>query len=117
MVNLAQALNEASKSYGPLYAAMMSMVSAQQTLGGIDTPELSAYINDYVKKVYHGESLIDDSLKLMNGLLGFVKSATSALALKLNTRAFTREMLVSFYNGLNAAGFKKIPGVTAEDFA
>lgn len=117
MVNLAQALNEASKSYGPLYAAMMSMVSAHQTLGGIDTPELSSYINDYVKKVYHGESLIDDSLKLMNGLLGFVKSATSALALKLNTRAFTREMLVSFYNGLNAAGFKKIPGVTAEDFA
>lgn len=117
MTNLAQALSEASQSYGPVYAAAMASVAAHQVLGGLGTPELSAYINEYVKKVYHGESLIDNSLKLINGLLGFVKSTTSALALKLNTRAFTREMLVSFYNGLAAAGFNKIPGVSAQDFA
>lgn len=117
MANLGQALSEASQSYGPLYAAAMTAVTAHQVLGGLETPELNAYIKDYVKKVYHGESLIPNSLKLINGLLGFVKSTTSALALKLNTRAFTREMLVSFYNGLAAAGFDKIPGVSAQDFA
>ena len=117
MTNLAQALSETSSSYGPVYAAAMAAVGAHQALGGLETPELTAYINDYVKRIYHGESLIDDSLKLVNGLLGFVKSFSSALALKFNTRAFSREMLVSFYNGLAEAGFERIPGVSAQDFA
>lgn len=117
MTNLAQALSETSASYGPVYAAAMAAIGSHQSLGGLETPELSAFVNDYVKRIYHGESLIDDSLKLVNGLLGFVKSFSSALALKFNTRAFSREMLVSFYNGLAEAGFERIPGVSAQDFA
>ena len=60
---------------------------------------------------------MDASLQGAAEIINTLKSITSKMALGFNTRAFTREFLVSWYIGTVRSNNKKIEGVDGEDFA
>lgn len=113
----AQAISETSATYGHLYAALKCALAVNELFGGEKVPEISEYIQDYITRIYKGNSIMNASNRGLAGLIGAVKGITSKMTLGFNTRAFTREMLVSLYTGFLRAGNSRIEGIDAEDFA
>lgn len=113
----AQSVADASQTYGYLYAAMKTAINANELFGGEKIPEIKNFVSKYIDAIYKGRNIMDPSLQFANKVLGEIKKITSGIALGFNTRAFTREMLVSLYTGFLRAGNSQLPGITAEDFA
>ena len=113
----AQSVADASRTYGYLYAAMKTAITANEVFGGEKIPEVKTFVAKYIDAIYKGRNIMDPSLQFANKVLGELKKVTSGIALGFNTRAFTREMLVSLYTGFLRAGNSQLPGIKAEDFA
>jgi hypothetical protein len=92
---VAQSIYESSKLYGFLYAGLKAALSINEKLGGEEVPELREYIDKYITRIYKGQSIMDTSLEGAAEIINTLKSITSKMALGFNTRAFTREFLVS----------------------
>lgn len=114
-VVVAQSIYESSKLYGFLYAGVKTALAVNEKLGGEKVPELESFINDYITKIYKGQSIMDTSLRGAAEAINAIKGITSKMALGFNTRAFVREIMVSAYTEFLRAGNSKIPGVELDD--
>ncbi len=113
----AQAISEASETYGYLYAAMKTAISANELFGGEKLQELKTFVEKYINAIYKGRNIMDPSLQFANKVLSEIKQITSKMTLGFNTRTFSREMLVSLYNGFLRSGQAQIGNITSDDFA
>ena len=116
-VVVAQSIYESSKLYGFLYAGLKTALTVNEKLGGEEVPELKEYIEKYITRIYKGQNIMDTSLLGAAEIINALKGITSKMALGFNTRAFTREFLVSWYIGTIRSNNNKIDGVEGEDFA
>lgn len=114
---LAESLRDASETYKYLYAGIRTALALNEKIGGESIPELQEAVRDYITARYKGESIINTSNQAFAKMIGVVKGITSKMALGFNSRAFAREMLVSWYTGTLRANAFQIEGVNGEDFA
>ena len=111
------AVSEASKQYGIYFTAFNAAIKYLQEVCGVNIPDIANYVEKYVKKKVFLKNIRSESLDTMYSVLKIMKSVTSGVALKLNTRAMTREYLVSLYTAYSRTSNYQIPGITAKDFS
>jgi hypothetical protein len=111
------AVSEASKQYGIYFTAFNAAIKYLQEVCGVNIPDIANYVERYVKKKVFLKNIRSESLDTMYSVLKVMKSITSGVALKLNTRAMTREYLVSLYTAYSRTANYQIPGITAKDFS
>ena len=111
------AVSEASKQYGIYFTAFNAAINYLQNVCNVNIPDIVNYVEKYVKNRVFLKNIREKSLDTMYSVLKVMKSITSGVALKLNTRAMTREYLVSLYTAYSRTSNYQVPGITAKHFS
>lgn len=111
------AVSEASLQFGVYFTAFKCAVEYLHKYCGVNIPDITNYIEKYVKNRVYLKNIRDHSANTVYSVLKVIKQVSSGVALKLNTRTMTREYLVSLYTAYSRTGNSQLPGLTAKDFS
>lgn len=111
------AVSEASLQFGVYFTAFKCAVEYLHKYCGVNIPDITNYIEKYVKNRVYLKNIRDHSANTVYSVLKVIKQVSSGVALKLNTRTMTREYLVSLYTAYSRTSNSQLPGLTAKDFS
>ena len=112
----AAAISDASKTYGPDFAAFRAAINYEMLIGNNEIPEIYDFINNFIKNKVFLKQIRERSLDTINSVIQVIKKVSSMATLGLNIRNFTKEMITQMYITATRSWQNQIPNVNAEDF-